>query len=174
MGKKAFVKACVLACLMAVCPAHAETISGNSYQKIVGIASEFGEAKLFMPPDDDPYIKGKIDNVKYTVFFDDCAKHDDCKSLILRMAYANHGLALAEVNSFNAKTKVGKLFISDSNNLIFDYFVNLKHGVSEENLRSTFEWFTVGMRDVVRKIEGDESPDRIQSMGNRLKEWFRK
>ncbi len=181
MRQEAFIQACVLACLLLAFPAHAETLSGGSFREIVRIASEFGEAKLVMPEEDTPYFNGKIKDVRYTGFFADCTKNASCNSLILRMTYENHGLTVDEVNAFNAKTKVGKLYINEDKQLAFDFFVNLEHGVSAENLRSSFEWFVVGMRDAIRLMNGEESSekiesqkDKVNSLARRLLERFRK
>ncbi|MCR5815236.1 MAG: YbjN domain-containing protein [Desulfovibrio sp.] len=87
----------------------------------------------------------------------------------------DHGLSVNEVNSFNANTKVGKLYINDKNKLIFYYFVNLEHGVLPENLKSSFEWFIAGMHDLVRIVNADKkSSGKIKSLIDRLKERFRK
>ncbi|MCR5815237.1 MAG: hypothetical protein K6G15_12210 [Desulfovibrio sp.] len=75
MGKNTFIKACVLACLLMACPAHAETLSGNNLHEIVMIASTFREAKLIVPPENDPFIESRIENILYSGLFTDCKKH---------------------------------------------------------------------------------------------------
>ena len=172
MKTSIFIEICLLICLIVTCSANAETLTGNNFQEIVKIANTFGEAKLVMPPENDPYFEGKIGNILYNGFFTDCNSNVNCKSLILRMIYVNHGKSINEVNTFNANTKIGKLYIEDNNNLIFDFFINLEHGILSDNLRSCFEWFFVGIQDVVKNIQKDTSSESkdLNSIKDRLRD----
>ncbi len=166
------IQICLFACLAVACPSRAEILTGNDVQAIVKIAEEFGEAKLVAAPEQDPHIEGKSEGILYTGYFTDCTKNTDCKSLLLRMIYANHGKSISDVNSFNDNTKVGKLYIeAESKYLIFDFFINLEHGVVPNNLKSSFNWFFVGVRDVVKKIQKEPSSENTDanSIGEKLR-----
>ena len=130
----------------------------------MSVAQQFGEAKLVTEKGNEPYFEGKINDILYSGLFRDCNdEHSACTTLTLRAVYEVEGAQLPKINEHNDTTKCGKLYLSDNNQyLVFDYFLTLEGGLSQTNLKSAFEWFVLGLKDVNQVLSNG------QSLGHRL------
>ncbi|MDG4876521.1 hypothetical protein P9273_15605 [Mesorhizobium sp. WSM4935] len=92
--------------LVAAVPAaraeDAEILRKPEPAAILDIAKGFGSAKMDRDDNGDPMISGRIEGVKYVIYFYGCENHENCKSLQFSTGYTDP-LTAEQANAWNAK-----------------------------------------------------------------------
>lgn len=128
-----------------------ELVDGRDAGRILQFAEEIGSAKLGADVDGDPEITGQIDGQKYTINFFGCADALPCTSIKLatRWKFKDGAVTLEEVNEFNRYSQLVRAYLSEEDEVAIAMEVLLKNGVSVDNLKEWFGWwsFRVGEFD---------------------------
>ncbi|CDX42079.1 conserved exported hypothetical protein [Mesorhizobium sp. SOD10] len=125
--------------LVAAVPAaraeDAEILQKPEPAAILDIAKGFGSAKMDRDDNGDPMISGRIEGVKYVIYFYGCENHENCKSLQFSTGYTNP-LTAEQANTWNAKYRWVKAYSGDGSNFKMD--VSFTGGITKANLEEQF------------------------------------
>lgn len=117
-----------------------DLIDANYPEDILQIAKGYGQATLEKDSDGDPKIAGKIDGVKFGIYFYGCNNHVDCKDIQFSASWSGaEKIELSTINKFNNKRRYGKAHRSDSGTMTLEMPVELQYGVTTSNLESWFD-----------------------------------
>ncbi len=102
---------------------------------ILDIAKGFGSARMGSDDNGDPMISGRIEGVKYMIYFYGCENHDNCKSLQFSTGYTDP-LTADQANAWNRKYRWVKAYSGDGSTFKMD--VSFAGGVTRANLEEQF------------------------------------
>ncbi|WP_051333814.1 YbjN domain-containing protein [Mesorhizobium sp. WSM3224] len=102
---------------------------------ILDIAKGFGSARMGKDDNGDPMISGRIEGVKYVVYFYGCEDHENCKSLQFSTGYTDP-LTAEQANAWNRKYRWVKAYSGDGSNFRMD--VSFAGGITRANLEEQF------------------------------------
>jgi hypothetical protein len=128
-------------------PSAGGAIDGSNPQVILDIASSFGTANIETDDLGDPMIRGRIDGIIYAVFFYGCTNHVACNQIQFYASWSDVTITTDALNSWNRDTRYGKAFLDNERLPVLNMDVNLTAGVTEANMRDTFEWWKVVLAD---------------------------
>jgi hypothetical protein len=103
---------------------------------ILNIAKGYGAATLDKDSDGNPQISGRLDGVKYSIFFYGCEKGTNCQSIQLSTGYTD-AFTADKANEWNYKYRYVKAYESDGSNFRMD--IVFKGGVTKDNLDAQFD-----------------------------------
>ncbi|CDX46038.1 conserved exported hypothetical protein [Mesorhizobium plurifarium] len=127
-----------LALLAAVSAARAEDdeiLQKPEPAAILDIAKGYGSARMDKDDNGDPMISGRIEGVKYVIYFYGCENHENCKSLQFSAGYSDP-LTADQANAWNAKYRWVKAYSGDGSNFKMD--VSFAGGITRANLEEQF------------------------------------
>ncbi|MDX8438039.1 YbjN domain-containing protein [Mesorhizobium australafricanum] len=131
-----FITGLALAGAISVARAEeAEILQKPDPAAILDIAKGFGSARIDKDDNGDPMISGRIEGVKYVIYFYGCEDHDNCKSLQFSTGYANP-LSAEQANAWNEKYRWVKAYSGDGSNFKMD--VSFAGGITRANLEEQF------------------------------------
>ncbi|TGP56862.1 YbjN domain-containing protein [bacterium M00.F.Ca.ET.230.01.1.1] len=102
---------------------------------ILEIAKGFGSARMDSDDNGDPMIAGRIEGVKYLIYFYGCEDHANCKSLQFSTGYTDP-LSADQANAWNEKYRWVKAYAGDGSNFKMD--VSFAGGITRANLEQQF------------------------------------
>ncbi|WP_181178129.1 YbjN domain-containing protein [Mesorhizobium sp. B4-1-3] len=102
---------------------------------ILDIAKGFGSAKMGKDDNGDPMISGRIEGVRYVIYFYGCEDHENCKSLQFSTGYTDP-LTAEQANAWNARYRWVKAYSGDGSNFKMD--VSFAGGITKANLQEQF------------------------------------
>ena len=156
MGYNKTTAAVALTFLMAGQPAFAaDLVTAKQPSQILSIAKGFGSAKLETDNSGDPVIRGRIDGTRYTVYFYGCDSGKNCDDIQFMAGWSGYKVSRAALNNWNKERRYGTAYLDDENDPILHMAVNLKYGVSRQNLDDTFDWWKVALKDFTKEVLGD-------------------
>ncbi|WP_164772115.1 YbjN domain-containing protein [Mesorhizobium sp. M2C.T.Ca.TU.002.02.1.1] len=127
-----------LALLAAVSAARAEDdeiLQKPEPAAILDIAKGYGSARMDKDDNGDPMISGRIEGVKYVIYFYGCENHENCKSLQFSTGYSDP-LTADQANAWNARYRWVKAYSGDGSNFKMD--VSFAGGITRANLEEQF------------------------------------
>jgi hypothetical protein len=133
----------------------ADLIDATDPNAILSVAKGFGSATLETDDTGDPKISGRIEGVKYGVYFYGCESGKNCTDIQFAAGWSDTKIPMAEINEWNRTKRFGKAYLDKENDPILEAPVNLRNGVSLKNLESTFEWWGA----IVKIFEKEVIPD---------------
>ena len=102
---------------------------------ILEIAKGFGSARMEKDDNGDPMIAGRIEGVKYLIYFYGCEDHANCKSLQFSTGYTDP-LSADQANAWNSKYRWVKAYSGEGSNFKMD--VSFAGGITRANLEEQF------------------------------------
>jgi hypothetical protein len=114
---------------------EAEIITAPDPAVIVEIAKGFGSAKIDKDDNGDPMVSGRIQGLKYSVWFYGCENHEKCTSIQFAAGYSDDFTA-EQANEWNKKYRWVKSFAGDGSNFRMD--VSFRGGITRANLEEQF------------------------------------
>lgn len=120
-------------------------------ETVLGIAKGFGPAELTKDHTGDPLVTGRLQGLKYAIYFYDCEEGENCNSLQFSTGYSDPFTA-EQANEWNAKYRWIKAYGGEGSNFKMD--VSLEGGVSKANLEdyfSTWDTMMFDLRNFVRE-----------------------
>ena len=117
-----------------------DLVDGTDVDDVADIARGFGSVALDKASTGDPMIKGRIEGVSYSIFFRNCADdHTQCEDLNFYAGFGDNKQTMEAINAWNRDKRFGKAYLDSDLDAVIEYDVNLEHGVTRENLDSTFQ-----------------------------------
>ena len=113
----------------------AEILQKPDPAAILDIAKGFGSARMDRDDNGDPMISGRIEGVKYVIYFYGCEDHDNCKSLQFATGYTDP-LTADQANAWNRKYRWVKAYAGDGSTFKMD--VSFAGGITRANLEEQF------------------------------------
>ena len=113
----------------------AEIMTAPDPAVILDIAKGYGSAKMDKDDNGDPMVSGRIQGMKYSVWFYGCENHEKCTSIQFTAGYADDFTA-EQANEWNKKYRYVKSFAGDGSNFKMD--VSFKGGITRSNLEEQF------------------------------------
>lgn len=126
--------------------AQAQTmVDARSPATIAEIAKGFGSAELDTTDAGEPKITGRLNGRRYSVFFYGCKQGQNCGSIQLHWGIDQKNVPLSKVNEWNRTKRFGKAYIDNDGDLNLELDVNLRHGVTRQNLDDTFDFWRLAL-----------------------------
>jgi hypothetical protein len=133
---------CALALAGAIGAANAsDLIDATDPNAILNIAKGFGSATLEKDSGGDPKIAGRIEGVKYGIYFYGCEAGKSCTDIQFAAGWSDVKVSLEKINEWNRGKRFGKAYLDKVNDPMLELSVNINHGVSVKNLEDSFEWW---------------------------------
>ena len=124
-------------------------ITAPQVDAIMDVAKGYGSASLGKDDTGDPLISGRMDGIKYSIYFYGCTDGAQCRDIQFATGWDNSGVSMSDVNAWNKGKRYGKAYIDDEGDPIVEMSVNLYGGVTRKNLDDTFDWW----RTVIKEFE---------------------
>lgn len=133
-----------------------DLVTASDQQTILNIAKGYGRADLEFWDDGEPKITGRLEGIRYAVYFYDCSDADKtkCKSITFVASWSTKGVTKDYINEWNVSKRFGKAYLDSDGDPGIKLPVNLDFGVTERNLDDTFDWWKVvvtGFRDYLKE-----------------------
>jgi hypothetical protein len=111
--------------------------------KILEVAKEFGPASLDIDGAGDPMIQAEVeDGFKYLIMFYGCKEGEDCDDIQFGACFTDADVSLQDINDWNAGRKTPRAYLDSEGDACMDMWANIDFGVTRENLRDWFNWWT--------------------------------
>ena len=104
-------------------------------QQVADLAKGFGSATVEADSEGDPMITGRIQGLKYAIYFYGCKEAKDCRSIQFSTGYTD-AWNMEKANEWNKKYRWIKAFEGDGSNFKMD--VDFKGGVSRDHIEAQF------------------------------------
>jgi hypothetical protein len=118
-------------------------ITGSSLDAIVSALEERGfKVQLTKDNDGDPLIESTDDDEPFSVRFYGCSKGSGCDSIDFISGWdLTDGTTADVIEEWNGDRLWGRAFLDSDDDPWIDFPVNLKGGVTVENLKDTVSWW---------------------------------
>ncbi|MBX3571483.1 MAG: YbjN domain-containing protein [Mesorhizobium sp.] len=117
---------------------------------VLELAKGFGSASLEKDSSGDPMINGRIQGMKYVIWFYGCKEAKDCRSIQLSSGYTDEYSA-EKANEWNAKYRWIKAYEKDGSNFKMD--VDFKGGITRANLEAQLATWDSFIGDMKESVE---------------------
>jgi hypothetical protein len=139
MGSRTILAAAMLMLGGAANVSAQELVDGTNVDDVANIARGYGSVTVDKASNGDPMITGKIEGVSYYLFFRNCTEaNTECEDLNFYAGFLDNKQTMDAVNAWNRDKRFGKAYLDSDLDAVIEYDVNLEHGVTRENLDSTF------------------------------------
>lgn len=129
-----------------------EIITAPDPAVILEIAKGYGSAKMDKDDGGDPMISGRLQGMKYVVYFYGCENHHEkCKSIQFSSGYTD-AFTVDQANEWNKKFRWVKSFSGDGSNFKMD--VMFKGGVTRSYLEEQFSNWDSMTSDIKEFVNG--------------------
>jgi putative sensory transduction regulator len=118
---------------------------------LVEIAKGFGSATLQKDDDGDPMISGRIEGMKYVIYFYGCENHAACKSIQFSSGYSDP-FTVEQANEWNKKYRWVKAYSGDGSNFKMD--VSFGGGITDAYLEEQFGNWAAMTSDIKGFVSG--------------------
>lgn len=116
---------------------------------ILEVAKGFGSAELTEDSSGDPMIRGRMQGLKYVVFFYGCKNGANCRSIQFSAGYTDD-FAVERANEWNLKYRWIRAYAKEGSNFKMD--VDFAGGITKANVEAqfaTWESFVGDIKDFV-------------------------
>ena len=124
------------ACAAFPATAEEQVMTAADPAVVLDIAKGYGSATLEKDSEGDPKISGRMQGVRYTVFFYDCKEGAECLSIQLSTGYVDP-FTVEKANAWNAKYRWVKAYEKEGSNFRMD--VDFEGGVTRKNIDLQFD-----------------------------------
>jgi hypothetical protein len=94
----------------------------------------------------DPRIRSTDRNQPFSLYFYGCTENEDCGYVQFSAGWdLENGITLAKVEEWNANRLWGTAYRDDEKDPWLTLTVNLKYGITVENLDDTIDWWKITM-----------------------------
>jgi hypothetical protein len=118
---------------------------------VLNVAKGYGAANLDKDSDGNPMVSGRLEGVKYSIFFYSCNEGANCRSMQFSTGYTDPFTA-AKANEWNYKFRWIKAYESNGSNFRMD--VDFKGGITRENLDAQFETWNSLISEIKTFVTG--------------------
>lgn len=114
-------------------------------ETISEIAKGFGTSSIDKDSSGDPMVVGRLQGLKYVIYFYGCEKGENCKSIQFSTGYTDPFTA-EQANEWNTKFRWIKSFADDGSNFKMD--VSFVGGITKANLEQQFSTWDSLVSDI--------------------------
>lgn len=143
MRPNAHVLAAVLLSISAFSASAAELVKADA-AKVLEVAKGFGSATLEKDGTGDPKITGRINGLKYGIYFYSC-KSGKCEDIQFASGFSDVTVSSNKINEWNKGKRFGRAYVNDDNNPRIEMDVLMKNGISKDTLEDAFSTWSVVM-----------------------------
>jgi hypothetical protein len=129
-----------------------QLITAEDPDAILNMAKGYGSAILKKDSTGDPFIVGRIDGTRYSISFYGCKNHKSCKDIQFTAIWSGADTNLKKINQWNSTKRFGKAYIDKDGDVQLNMPVNLRYGVTVDNLDDTFDWWARIMKSFPKEI----------------------
>jgi hypothetical protein len=118
-------------------------------ETILEIAKGFGSATLDVDGSGDPMVSGRMQGMKYVVYFYGCKDGKDCRSIQFSSGYTDD-FSIERANEWNLKYRWIRAYAKEGSNFKMD--VDFAGGITKANVEAqfaTWESFVGDIKDFV-------------------------
>ncbi len=112
---------------------------------VLDVAKGFGSASLEKDSAGDPMINGRLEGLKYSIWFYDCKSGKDCRSIQLATGYTDD-FSADKANEWNSKYRWVRAYAGGGSNFRMD--VDFYGGVTRDYLENQFETWDTLVTDI--------------------------
>jgi hypothetical protein len=120
-------------------------------QTVLDIAKGFGSGELDKDAEGDPMVRGRIQGLKYVIYFYGCAEGKNCRSIQFSTGYTNPFTA-EQADEWNETYRWVRAFEREGSNFKMD--VDFASGISKAHLEEHFATWESFVPDI-KKFVGD-------------------
>ncbi|TYL49415.1 YbjN domain-containing protein [Marinomonas sp. IMCC 4694] len=155
-NKSKLILAASLLCLSTIPTVHAETlVSAKDPDSILNIARGFGYAQLETDSQGDPKISGRIDGVRYGIYFYGCNGGANCNDVQFATGWSGENVSLDDINEWNRTQRYGKAYLDGDGDPRLELVVNTAYGVTAKNFGDTLDWWSKVMKKFNQSVLGN-------------------
>lgn len=129
---------------------QAEVYTIADPELVLELAKGFGSAALEKDSSGDPMISGRVQGLKYVVWFYGCKEAVNCRSIQLSAGYSDE-YSVEKANDWNAKYRWIKAFEKDGSNFRMD--IDFKGGITRANLEAQLATWDSFVGDIKESVE---------------------
>lgn len=131
---------------------HAEDLLKSADPDLVlELAKGFGSAEIDKDEDGDPVVHGRIQGIKYVIYFYDCTKGENCRSIQFATGYTDPFTA-EQANAWNTEYRWVRAYEHDGSNFRMD--VDFSGGITRANLEDQMATWD-SLIPKIKKLVGD-------------------
>jgi len=155
MGSKAF--AVFSALVLSVGAARAEMVTAQNVQSVVKAMQAAGyKAEVGKGDDGDPLIVSATNGSQFWVYFYNCTKNVDCRTIQFNSGYDKKA-SLEELNAWNAKQRFSRAYAHTNGNARLEMDLDLDDGgISVELFKDNLEYWDVVSANFAKHIKFGE------------------
>lgn len=112
---------------------------------VLDVAKGFGSASLDKDSSGDPMISGRLQGVKYSIWFYGCKEAKSCRSIQFSTGYTDE-FGIEKANEWNTKFRWVKAYAGDGSNFKMD--VDFYGGVTREFIEAQFSTWDSLISDI--------------------------
>ncbi|WP_291440262.1 YbjN domain-containing protein [Desulfovibrio sp.] len=142
-----------LTCIFATgAVAGSDIITASDHAKILEIAKGFGSAELTTTSKGTPIIQGRMDSIKYAIWFSGCTDGKNCSALQFIGMWKTENFPMAEVNKWNAQKVYTRTYLDNDLDLTMEMDVFMRYGMTKKNLEEIFDLWKTSLRHISEVI----------------------
>ena len=117
---------------------------------VLNVAKGFGSAEMDKDDGGDPMITGRIQGLKYAIYFYGCKEAKDCRSIQFSSGYTDPW-TVEKANEWNKKFRWVKAYENEGSNFKMD--VDFKCGVTRQYLEEQFITWDSFISDMKESVQ---------------------
>ncbi|MBO0902305.1 YbjN domain-containing protein [Jiella sonneratiae] len=131
--------------------ANSHPIDRNDFAAVLDVAKGYGEAELTRTESGDPVVAGDINGAAYQLFFLDCRKNRDCRTLNFYAIWDTADVSLDLVNRWNAAGAYNKAYLTEDGMPVIELNAS-NTDLTRERLSDLFDRWTVTLAEFPRNV----------------------
>lgn len=117
-------------------------IDATMLDELVTVARGYGSAQKDRTRSGMPMITGRMEGLKYGVYFYGCQNGANCKNIQFAASFSGiRGMTVDKINEWNRKYRFGKAYLDTDGDPVITMNVNLFGGVTRRNADDTWDWW---------------------------------
>lgn len=135
-------------------PLQAANVDGRRPDQIVSILQGFGSIENDQSQDGSPRLVGRIDGTRYGVYFYGCDdSRANCNEIQFSAGWSGVEINLAQINVWNSNKRYCRAYIDDEGDPMLELDINLRYGVTSENLADTVEYWQLCLNEFRKELD---------------------
>lgn len=141
----AFLSIAVMAFISAPAAKAQDLVDGSNVKAIMDIARGYGSASLSKQKNGNPLINGRINGIKYGIYFYSCKEGANCTAMQFyagwKVGDAAEDAKVTKLNEWNRTKRWGRAYLDRVGDIAVEYDINLAFGVTRANLDDSFDYW---------------------------------
>ncbi|MEO0799013.1 MAG: YbjN domain-containing protein [Pseudomonadota bacterium] len=141
----AFLSIAVMAFISAPAAKAQDLVDGSNVNAIMDIARGYGSASLSKQKNGNPLINGRINGIKYGIYFYSCKEGANCTAMQFyagwKVGDAAEDAKVTKLNEWNRTKRWGRAYLDRVGDIAVEYDINLAFGVTRANLDDSFDYW---------------------------------